>query len=90
MALSKEKSLGILVVVAILTALVWSTMSLRQHTCEVCVTYNGKTNCAVASGTTREEAVRSATTTACGPISSGVTQVIQCGNTSPDKVTWLD
>ena len=90
MALSKEKGLGTLVVIAIFVALVWSTMSLRQHTCEVCFTYKGNTNCAVASGTTKEEAIRSATTTACGPISGGVTQVIQCGNTAPDKVTWLD
>ncbi len=90
MALSKEKTLGIVIAVGIVVALVLSTINLRQHRCEVCITYNGRTNCAVASGTTRKEAQGSATNTACASISGGVTQTIQCGNTVPDKVTWLD
>ena len=90
MTLTKEKMLGIGVVVGILLSLVLSTMNLRQHTCEVCITYNGSTNCAIASGTTRKEAQGSATNTACASISGGVTQSIQCGNTPPDKVEWLD
>ena len=89
-ALSKEKILGIGVAVGIILALVLSTMNLRQHTCEVCITYLGNTNCAIATGTTRAEAQRSATSTACAPISGGVTQTIQCGNHTPDKVEWID
>ncbi len=88
--MSKEKILGFGVAVGIVLALVLSTMNLRQHTCEVCITYNGSTNCAIATGTTRKEAQGSATNTACASISGGVTQSIQCGNTQPDKVTWLD
>ena len=90
MASTKEKKLGILIGLAVITALVWSTLQLRQHTCEVCITFGGRTNCAIASGTTRKEALGSATNTACASISGGVTQSIQCGNTVPDKVEWLD
>ena len=86
----KENKLGIIVAVVIVAVLVLSSLQLRQHTCEVCITFGGQTNCAIASGTTRKEAQGSATSTACASISGGVTQSIQCGNTAPDKVEWLD
>ena len=88
--MTKEKKLGIIVAVVIVAVLVLSSLQLRQHTCEVCITFGGQTNCAIASGTTRKEAQGSATSTACASSSGGVTQSIQCGNTTPDKVKWLD
>ena len=88
--MTKENKLGIIVAVVIVAVLVLSSLQLRQHTCEVCITFGGQTNCAIASGTTRKEARGSATSTACASISGGVTQSIQCGNTTPDKVEWLD
>ena len=88
--MTKENKLGIIVAVVIVAVLVLSSLQLRQHTCEVCITFGGQTNCAIASGTTRKEAQASATSTACASISGGVTQSIQCGNTTPDKVEWLD
>ena len=88
--MTKENKLGIIAAVVIVAVLVLSSLQLRQHTCEVCITFGGQTNCAIASGTTRKEAQGSATSTACASISGGVTQSIQCGNTAPDKVEWLD
>ena len=88
--MTKENKLGIIVAVVIVAVLVLSSLQLRQHTCEVCITFGGQTNCAIASGTTRKEAQGSATSTACASISGGVTQSIQCGNTPPDTVKWLD
>lgn len=85
----KEAIVGLIVVVTIVTAVVYSTMQLRQHTCRVCVTYNGRTNCAKVSGSTKEEAIQTGISTACAPISSGVTQTIQCGNTPPTSVEWM-
>ena len=85
----KEVILGIVVVVTILSVLTYSSMQLSAHTCRVCVTYKGRTNCATASGTSREEALGTARTTACGTISGGVTGSIQCGNTPPDSVEWF-
>ena len=85
----REVIVGLIVVVTIVVALTYSTMQLRQHTCRVCITYNGHTNCATASGSTKEEAVRTGISTACALISNGVTQTIQCGNTAPTSVEWL-
>ena len=69
-------------------AIVYFSLGLSQFTCEVCMEYKGRSNCATASGTTEEEAQRTATDTACATISFGMTESIQCGNTPPASVTW--
>lgn len=87
--MSKVALVSILFGLAVLGALVYSTMGLAKVSCEVCMTFNGRTQCAKASGTTREEAQRTATDTACAPISSGMTDSIKCSNTTPDSVAWF-
>lgn len=88
--MSKTTLLSLVIGIAVLGALVYSTMQLSQFTCEVCMSFKGATNCATASGVSREEAQRTATDTACAPISGGMTESIQCSNTPPDRVTWVE
>lgn len=57
-----------------------------RHTCEVCITFNGQTQCRAAQGATEEAATRTATENACAFVSSGMTQSIQCANTVPDRI----
>jgi hypothetical protein len=52
----------------------------------VCMAYHGQTMCRSASGTTREEAVKTATDNACSYLASGMTESIQCTNTQPASV----
>ena len=85
--MSKTTIVSLLFGLAVLGALVYSTMGLGQYSCEVCMTYNARPNCSTASAPTREEATRTATDVACAPISSGMTESIQCSNTPPDSVT---
>ncbi len=75
---------------AVLGVIVYSSMGLRQFTYEVCMDYQGRTNCATASGTTQEEAIRTATDTACATISAGMTESIQCSSTPPARVTPVE
>ena len=86
----KEVLLGVVIVVTLFGVLIYSTLQLRQHTVEVCMSYKGRSNCSTATGTNRDEALRSATSTACGPISFGVTETIGCSRTPPARVTWID
>ncbi len=86
--MSKATLVSILFLLAVLGALVYSTMDLQGYSCEVCITFNGRTNCAKASGTSREEAQRTATDTACAPITGGMSETIACSNTAPDSVNW--
>ena len=55
--MSKTTLVSILFLVAVLGLVVYSTLDLQGFSCEVCMTYNGRTNCARASGTTRGSAV---------------------------------
>jgi hypothetical protein len=86
--MSKPVVVGILIVAVILGVLVYSSMNLAKYRVEVCMTFNGQTNCRTAAGATEEFARRSATTNACSAIASGVTDSIACENTPPTKVTW--
>ena len=85
--MSKPVLAAIVFIGVVLVAIIYSSMGLRQFTYEVCMEYKGRTNCATASGTTKEEAIRTATDTACATISAGMTESIQCGRTPPARVT---
>ena len=85
--MSKTGWLAILFIGAVLVAIIYFSMGLRQFTFEVCMEYKGRENCAVASGVTEEEAIRTATDTACATISAGMTESIQCSRTPPISVT---
>ena len=84
--MSKTTLLSLLFGLLVLGLLIYSTMGLQQYSCEVCVTYDGATNCSIARAPTSKEATRTATDVACAPISSGMTESIQCSNTIPDSV----
>jgi hypothetical protein len=84
--MSKVTLVSILFGLAVLAALIYSSMGLQEQSCEVCITFNGRTNCATASAPSQEEATRTASDVACAPISSGMTESIQCSNTPPDSV----
>ena len=65
--------------------LLYSTLSAQQVECEACVTFNGQTNCATASGVDEAEALKTAINTACGTISAGMAESIQCSSRPPER-----
>ncbi len=87
--MKKPVLVGILIVAAILAVIVYSSMNLASKRVEVCMAFNGQTNCRTASGSSEEFAMRSAITNACAGIASGVTETIGCEGSTPSKVTWL-
>ncbi len=80
---------GVLFALLVIGYIIYSSMNLAGHRVEVCITYNGRTSCRTASGSTEEFARRTATTNACAEIASGVTDSIGCENTTPDRVKVL-
>lgn len=78
----------IVVVAAALALIVWSSLGLSQVTGRICITFNGRTDCRTASGTTREEAIATATQMACSALASGMTDRINCGRTPPSSTDW--
>ncbi len=75
--------LTIAVILVFVAFLAWSTLSAQKVTCNVCVSYMGKSNCATASHENEAEAVRSAQTTACGPLARGMNDAIACQRQVP-------
>lgn len=75
------------VAAAFVAYLLYFTLRTQQVTCEVCMTFNGVTRCATASGPNREAASETAQTTACGPLTSGMDETIACGRLAPTRIT---
>jgi hypothetical protein len=73
----------IVAIVAFGVLLLFNTLSAQKVECTVCVEFNGKRNCATASHANEEDAKRSAQSTACGILASGMDQSIACGRIQP-------
>jgi hypothetical protein len=79
--------IGLVLAAATLALLVLAARSAFRHTCEVCVTFHGRTACRPASGPTAEDAVRTASGNACAFLASGMTETVECTGTAPDSAT---
>lgn len=78
------------VVLAIMGYVVVGSMTRVQHTCEVCVEFNGGRRCTRGAGATPEEAKQGAQTAACGVLAGGMDETIRCQNTPPASATCTD
>jgi hypothetical protein len=85
----KSVMLAIAFIVVVIGAVVYTSMSVKQYRCEVCMEFQGRTACRTAGAATEMGARRTAQDNACADISSGVTDSMQCGNTQPVSVKWL-
>jgi len=88
----KSVLLGILFVVIVIGAIIYTTMSAatNKYRVEVCIEFQGRSACRTAGAATEQGALRTAQENACAQISSGVTDSMQCGNyTQPKSVKWL-
>ena len=83
--MSKAAVLGGLFGVAILGALIYLSMGFSQYTCEVCVDFNGRTQCRSASGPDKQTALRSAHDNACAFLVASKTDGFLCGQTQPTR-----
>lgn len=75
-------------IAGVIGAIAYSTFGNAQIHCEVCITYNGRTNCGNSASTTREQAERAATDLACNGLTSGMTELMQCQNSPTRQVTF--
>lgn len=66
---------------------VYLSLRVPQKECEVCITFNGHTECRTAASGTEKAARESAVTSACATLASGMTDSIRCQNTPPDRMT---
>jgi hypothetical protein len=67
-------------------AIVYFSLGLAQYTCEVCVTFNGRTQCRTASGADKDTAVQTARDNACAFLVASKTDGFLCSQTQPSQV----
>jgi hypothetical protein len=84
---SRTTRISLVFLALFITLVIYMSFHSTKVECEVCVTFQGQTNCGKASSETREGAVRSAVTAACATIAGGMTETIRCDNTPPDRTT---
>ena len=68
-----------------IAVMVWKVRDMMAVECEVCVDFEGRSNCATAAGANEMEASRTAQTTACATIAGGMTQGMACDRIQPTK-----
>lgn len=83
----KRSTMITLAVLALIVGLFFymSTASAHEE-CNVCMEFQGRSNCASAAGRTPAEATETAHRTACGPIVNGMNETIACENHEPVSV----
>jgi hypothetical protein len=87
--MKKTTWLALLFGVLVLGYLVSSSFRKNPYRCQVCITFKGRRDCGIGAAQTNMEAQRTAASTACATLSSGIIESNQCENTPPDSVQWL-
>ena len=84
--MSKAAVIGGLFGVVMLGAVVYLSMGFNRYTCEVCIHFNGSTQCRSASGADQHTAVRTAQENACAFLVASKTDGFLCGQAQPTRV----
>ena len=77
---------GVLLGALFIALMVMTTLSQTQTECEVCLTFEGRSECATAHAANRDEAVGQAKSSTCGLLAAGVTQAVRCSQTVPTDI----
>ena len=85
----KPVLIGILLAAAILGAIVYTTIGNQEYRVEICMTYQGRSACRIASARTRDVAERTARENACAQISIGSFDSLHCESGEPKSEKWL-
>ncbi len=88
--MSKAAVIGGLFAVVILGVIIFLSMGFNRYTCEVCVAFNGRSQCRTASGAERQPAMRTAHENACAFLISSKTDGFLCSQAQPAKVVCTE
>ncbi|MFQ5720279.1 MAG: hypothetical protein ACE5IK_12090 [Acidobacteriota bacterium] len=75
---------GLVVLVGILA---WTTLHSGQVECEICMSYEGRLECAAASASDQDTAISTATDMACAALAAGRAASMECRHTPPQRTT---
>jgi len=87
--LSKVGLVIALFVIAFVALVAYSTLHGPRFRVEVCMAVEGRSACRTVSGKSEEAALRGGITNACADLVSGVTETMQCEQSKPQSLKWL-
>jgi hypothetical protein len=79
------RSIGLLALVLFMAFVVWRTFHLQGVRCEVCITYNGLSQCRTVEGEHEQDVHQAAVNNVCAYLANGVTDGMACMRTPPTK-----
>ncbi len=72
--------------IVMLGIILYLSMGFSQYTCEVCVTFKGRTKCRTASGAAQDSAMLAARDNACAYLVATKTDGFLCNQTQPTSI----
>ena len=83
---SRNLVAALVVLVPVVAVVVFSTLQVGAHECEVCMSFEGREICRTVAASTEEDARRGAVDNACALLTSGMTNTLRCSRTPPTSV----
>jgi len=81
--MSRAGIVGLLFLAAIIVFVIGQSLFVEAHSCEICMEYDGRSQCRTVGAATIQQAREGAITNACAFLSSGVTGTIACHDRKP-------
>lgn len=75
------------VLVPVMAFVVYSSFFVSEYECQVCIDFEGHSDCRTVKAATEAEAMRGAIDNTCAQLSSGVTDTMRCSRTEPSKAS---
>jgi hypothetical protein len=82
-----KRIIPVLIGLGVVGLLVYQLLGQGGVECRVCMTFNGRRNCATARGPGEKEARSEAQNSACSRIARGMTDSTDCQNQEPEQAT---
>ena len=76
-------TIGTLLGLAFVAAVIWAAFEATQVQCEICVEYKGRKACSTAQAADVLQAEAQALSGACSQVTGGVTETLECDRTPP-------
>jgi hypothetical protein len=89
--MKKSVLAAVIFVAIVLGAILYTSLAgaNSKYRVEICITFQGRTECRTARASTHDEALRTATDNACALMASGQSEFERCRNTPPTSEKWL-
>ena len=82
----KRALIPLVIFVGLVAMLVVELTTKKGIECRVCISFNGRSQCATARGDDEQQASTEAQSSACSLLTSGVSEAFKCPRLQPDEV----